>query len=160
MTARHSTALVLAALALSISACGFLTDDSVHVVIRTDKDAYVAEPGNSVSLTATNQSDQPLYFACYGWIDLQLLEGGRVTRSWNISGREQCGVQTLDKGDSTVRNYPFDEDSNFHFITDARYDSLARYRFRFRMYKEYPLHHEIDREDEYSNEFSMVKPTG
>lgn len=145
---------------MSVSGCAFLTDDSVDVAVRTDRDFYVAEPGNSVSLTVTNRSNQALYFACYGWIDLQQLEGGRVTHSWYISGREQCGVVTLEEGDSTVRQYLFDQDSNLKSIADASYDSLARYRFRFALFKEYRLDHEIDRDDQYSNEFSMVKVTG
>ncbi|MGA7307052.1 MAG: hypothetical protein WBW88_19445 [Rhodothermales bacterium] len=156
---RYLIALLLA-IALSISGCGLLTDNSVDVDIRTDANSYVAAPGNSIMLTTINRSSEPLYFACYGWIDLQQVDGGRVIRSWYISGREQCGVVTLEGGDSTVRQYLFDQDSNLESITDADYDSVARYRFRFRLFKEYRRDHEIDRDDEYSNEFSMVNVTG
>ena len=160
MNTWNSISLDLVALGMSMSACGLFTDNSVDVDIRTDANSYVAAPGNSIMLTTINRSSEPLYFACYGWIDLQQVEGGRVIRSWYISGAEQCGVVTLEEGDSTVRQYLFDQNSNLKSIADASYDSLARYRFRFRLFKEYRLDHEIDRDDEYSNEFSMVKSTG
>ena len=119
---RYLIALLLA-IALSISGCGLLTDNSVDVDIRTDANSYVAAPGNSIMLTTINRSSEPLYFACYGWIDLQQVDGGRVIRSWYISGAEQCGVVTLEEGDSTVRQYLFDQNSNLESIADASYDS-------------------------------------
>ena len=49
-----------------------------------------------------------------------------------MSGAEQCGVVTLKKGDKAERVYLFDDGANLESVTDAKYDSGVRYRFRLK----------------------------
>ena len=146
-------------LAVLFAGCGLLTDDSVDVEIRTDSDTYVASPGGHVALTVANRGNDPLYIPCEGVVYLQELEQGRVTNSWTIAGTETCGWQVLEPGQSTRREYLFDEDyklSGLDDTSDAMYDESVRYRFRFKLYRK-SGGHEIDKELELSNLFTMVK---
>lgn len=145
-------------LAISASSCGFLSDEGYDAEVRTDKQAYIPTPGGGITLTVTNRSSGSLYFVCTGLVDLQQLEGGRITQSWYVSGAEQCGVVTLEAGESAVREYPFDKESNLLSIPDAKYDRSVRYRFRFQLFKDRDGRtRPIDEHLQYSNEFSMVK---
>ena len=56
------------------------------------------------------------------------------------------------------RVYMFDENSNLPPVTGAAYSPDVRYRLRFRLFMDRLGYEDpIDREDQYSKEFSIVR---
>lgn len=72
-----------------LAGCESASQTNAKVLVRTSRTAYHID--DTVQVEVTNLSGSSIYYLCEGQIQLQLMDGENVRKSWSVHGFDLCG---------------------------------------------------------------------
>lgn len=151
------------ALFFVLPACSLLHDEAEGPVaraveIQTTRDVYRVGPDLVVEVEVVNTLEERVFYDICGQISLEELDGGAVSRSWNLRYVRCYAVDALDPADPQVVR--FDYHGLAGLAVGARFGPSVRYRFRFSPFSRDALFSPastLDEANQYSNEFAAIR---
>lgn len=145
-------------LLVSLAGCSLFGGDGGEVEVRTDDSSYTAIADETIELTVSNRSDDPIFYLCTGQIYLEELDGDTVAKSWMIHGFEEClSSEPVDVDQKETFDLSFDEKSALGNIDGAAFSETVDYRLTVDLFRDRAFKRKITGSESRSNRFKIVR---